>query len=194
MVSAPRNSEAATKAGKVYVYSGADASEIRTFLGAAAGDAIGSKHAMGDITSDGVPELIITAPQSGEGGLGTGYATVYDGADGSFIRTHPGNPDSHFGWYSTGVGDANGDGWPDYAISAPEEGIVYVFSGLNGSLLLGFQGEEIGDNFGHRLSSGDCNNDSAVDLIVGARDSRAGGYAARRAYEYLLGDADLDGA
>ncbi|UCC45312.1 MAG: M28 family peptidase [Candidatus Zixiibacteriota bacterium] len=193
-VSATRNSEAATKAGKVYLYSGADASIIRTFLGAAAGDVIGAKGAMGDITLDGVPELLIGGPQSGDEGSEIGYASIYDGADGSLIRTHQGNPGSRFGWYSTGVGDANGDGWPDYAVGAPHENHVYVFSGLDGSLLLGFRGEGVGDRFGYRLSSGDCNNDSAIDLMVGAHYNRAGGYAAGRAYVYLLGDADQDGA
>ena len=78
-------------------------------------------------------------------------------------------------------GDINGDGRPDFIVGAPRvnanaAGSVFVFSGLDGSELLRFDGLNAGDSFGITVSSaGDLNGDSRDDILVGAPFTNIGG-------------------
>lgn len=97
-----------------------------------------------------------------------------------------GAPESLFG-YALAVGDLNGDGYDDLAISAPvgegSNGYVYVAQGR--TLLAENVGAQVmTDNsrlvtirhaktnptsrFGHSLATGDLNGDGYVDLVIGS--------------------------
>lgn len=82
-----------------------------------------------------------------------------------------------YGDFAAGVGDLNGDGHADFAVSAPSHdvngmsnaGRVYVYSGADGALLLTLDGGSPEDLFGVSVAGiGDLNADGTRDLLVGA--------------------------
>jgi len=82
---------------------------------------------------------------------------------------------AHSGWCSGGVGDVNGDNFPDVILGAPEDnlggseaGRVVILSGRDGSVLFDLLGESDFDHFGeHVAGTGDVNQDGTPDFLVG---------------------------
>ena len=80
-----------------------------------------------------------------------------------------------------------------------DAGQAYVFSGQSGNTIYVFTGEATGDRFGISVAStGDVNNDSFDDLVVGAFLNDTGGFGAGRAYVFsgryfCCGDPNVDG-
>src|SRR5262245_17216636 len=139
------------RAGRVYVFSGRDASlllalkspneEERGGFGQWAADA-------GDLDQDGVPDVIVGAYNEGKlpnqgHGFGTGRAYVFSGRDGSVLASlHSPNEeqDGTFGSAVAGPGDLDGDGVPDVVVGAFTEdpgdspqnaGRTYMFLSLS---------------------------------------------------------------
>lgn len=73
---------------------------------------------------------------------------------------------------STGIGDFNGDGYPDVAVSAPtynnRAGRVYIYSGQNASLLGIVDALHENDWIMALCGIGDRNNDGYDDFVMGA--------------------------
>lgn len=96
-----------------------------------------------DVDGDGVDDVIVGAPEEDGGGVGdAGRVYIFSGATGLLIRAHSSPNDTVEGGYGqtvAGIDDLNGDGRGDYAVGAPGEnsggGRVYVYSGLNGTLI-----------------------------------------------------------
>ena len=182
--------------GMVGVYSGATGAPIHTFWGDNSSDHLGSRvGGAGDIDGDGFPDLIAGA--SGDDGAGTsaGAAKVFSGATGMLLYEFLGeNPGDQFGNSVAGAGDVNGDGRADVAVGAiyaapqgTQSGRVYVFSGLDGSMLLRMDGDAAGDGLGSTVSdAGDVNGDGQDDIIVGAMSSDLGGTNSGAAYVFAL--------
>jgi len=139
VLSALRNDEVASNAGKVYLVLGdasgwamdtslaaADAS----FLGLASEDEAGASVAGGgDVDGDGFDDLLLGAPDANEGGedAGTAYL-VLGSANGLLPGTALTSADAHYfgeapgdraGRRIAGGGDFDGDGLDDFAVSAP---------------------------------------------------------------------------
>jgi len=98
----------------------------------------------------------------------------------------PGDPATdRFGTAVAGVGDVNGDGFDDVAVGTPYDsaqgtnrGLVCVFSGLDGSLLLQTYGGADGDQFGWAVAAaGDVDSDGHADFLVGSPEFRNGSLA-----------------
>ena len=102
-------------AGVVTVYVGATGDVIFSLEGEAAGDDFGDGvDEVGDLDLDGVPDLVVGAPDAGASDGGAIY--VYAGATGERLLgpLEAGRTSWDFGkWFVDGPGDLDGDGVPD---------------------------------------------------------------------------------
>jgi hypothetical protein len=145
---------------------------------------------VGDVNSDGTPDLLVGAPnQDVSGNFDQGQAFVLSGADGSRLLTLD-NPTpqefAYFGNAVAGAGDVNGDGTPDLLVGASgqvvsdnfDQGQAFVLSGADGSHLLTLDDPtpQAGAGFGTTVAvAGDVNGDGVPDLLVGAPSQQVGG-------------------
>jgi FG-GAP repeat/Dockerin type I domain len=178
-------------AGKMYVFSGDDGTELFSVEGEAAGDRFGYSVAGGDISGDGLGDIIVGAPDhTGTAGASCGKAYVYQGlSEARFCNLVGEVEGDYFGRSVSGAGDVNKDGYPDFIVGASSYdnnvGRAYVYSGLDGSILHTFSGESVGDNLGESVAgAGDVNKDGYADLIVGVYGYDALGTYVGRAYVY----------
>ena len=181
VTSAPTKAIDGAAAGRVYLYSTKRGRLIWSVDGKP-GDQLGSGvEAAGDTDHDGVPDVIASAP-------GAGKAYVYSGKDGHTLLTFSAEKSTdNFGQHVSGVGDANGDGYPDVIVGAPGNGAggegagrAYVYSGKDGHVLLTLTGGAAHDAFGSAVAGARTKAGSLV--IVGAPGS--GPRDAGRTYIY----------
>jgi hypothetical protein len=185
--------------GKVYLISGATLAVIRELndpqfqkvqdlmFGGQFGSSVA---AAGDLNHDGISEIIVGVPhhivtEGDEDAINAGRAFIFSGRDGRLLLTlddpEP-NEGTRFGSAVAGIDDVNADGIPDVAIGAPKRdldpdlddaGLVYIFSGADGSVIRSLTppdgGLEIGGRFGAAVANaGDVVKDGVSDLLIGA--------------------------
>ncbi len=171
------------------VFSGADGSALPLLQLTGDDPSFGAcVAAIGDLTGDGIPDLVVGSNEFGA----AGYIVIFSGADGSRIRRidRPGLDVQGFGMSVSEAGDINADGTPDFIVGAPGSspggrsgaGSAFVFSGridLNFPVIYRFDGENPGDNFGGCCgavdSVGDLNGDGRLELSVNALGADPGG-------------------
>jgi FG-GAP repeat/FG-GAP-like repeat len=187
--------------GKVFVVRGGMWSVMRsledvTFQqnpGHKFGGQFGRVAALGDITGDGIADLLVGAHEKEiefevderEVELDiAGEARVFDGAHGDLLHTLNGpTPEAFakFGYSVAGLSDTNGDGVADFVVSAPFKDVngpanagevyVYQFNGGDGRLLHTWHAPTItaGARFGYFVAeAGDVNGDGLSDVLIGA--------------------------
>lgn len=160
---------------------------------------------VGDLDSDGVPDLVVGAYFDDDGGLNRGAAYVLFLNNDGTVKAHTklasgsnGTPlleDSGFFGYSIApLGDLDGDGLADIMVGAhftdlggPNRGAAYTLflnadgtvksSQVIGDATGGFDGVLIdGDTFGTAIDAiGDIDGDGVTEVMIGARRADDGG-------------------
>lgn len=118
--------------GKAYLFAGATGARLRTFTGAN-GSGFGIGRPLGDVDGDGLTEMVFGSWTDSSGAPQAGKAEVFAGSDGRLLRrVTSGRPGENFGYDAHGLGDVDGDGTPDLAVSAASfgnsRGRVYVIA------------------------------------------------------------------
>jgi hypothetical protein len=151
----------------------------------------------GDVNGDGYADLLVGA------GSRKGAYVFFGGPTGlrreSRTAIRPSDTAEAFGDPVVGLGDANGDGYADFAVAdrfyrgaSAEAGRVYVYyGGHDGPKAMPnvvLEAQTNGEWFGHAMAGLDLNGDGFGDLVVGApfADGEAG-----RFYVFMGGPSGL---
>lgn len=154
---------------EVRVYDAPTGAEVLRFDAFAAGFRGGIRVASGDVTGDGVPDIVVGA------GPGAGpHVKIFDGTSGNLIS---GPLASFFAFdpaFSSGMyvaaGDVTGDGKADVIVAAGTAAgpHVKVFNGSTGATIASFWAFDPGFHGGIRVAAGDVDGDGKADIVVGA--------------------------
>lgn len=165
------------QAGIVYVYSGASGSLLYSIDGDEIGAGLGfSLSSLGDINGDGIPEILVSAPDSSpDGREEAGSVYIFSGLDGSQLL-HFAGPISgeEVGISVSAICDLDNDGFPDLALGSPSAspsnktfaGKVYLVSSKTGHILNVLKGEAAWAQFGWSVTG--TTQAHANTLLVGS--------------------------
>jgi uncharacterized repeat protein (TIGR01451 family) len=125
----------------------------------------GVNVAVGDVTGDGIPDII-----TGAGPGGGPHVEVFSGATGALVYSFMAYGSDFRGGVFVAAGDVNGDGHADIITGAGAGGgpHVKVFSGGDLSVLRNFMAYDSNFRGGVRVAAGDLNGDGHADIITGA--------------------------
>jgi hypothetical protein len=124
----------------------------------------GVNVAAGDVTGDGVPDLI-----AGAGVGGSPHVAVFDGATGRLVRSFFAFDDSFRDGVNVAAGDTDGDGRAEVIAGAGVGGApqVGVFDGLTGAVRFVFDAFDPTSRGGVTVAAGDADGDGLAEVIAG---------------------------
>jgi hypothetical protein len=198
VVGAPFDTAGGTSSGSIFVYSGKTGDLIWSRAGDFPGDLFGwSVDGVGDVTGDGISDLIVGAPGWDNNNAWSSYsgaAYVVSGGSGLTIASFKLNEmTAQLGYEVCGLGDITGDGVGDFAFSIPyrdwggltDNGYVAVYSGAGINFLFSRSGDEDGALYGYSFDVVRATGAQATSrLIVG--EPRVDGVGTDRGQARLL--------
>ncbi|MEZ5965421.1 MAG: hypothetical protein R3F56_16430 [Planctomycetota bacterium] len=191
VVGAPENGSPVLHygAGYVKVFSGRTGAVLHRFAGRAVGYEQGHVVCgVGDLDRDGHDDVLAASVLDGDPSVGIGAARVHSGRTGEVLFTFRGGPRTdHFAVSAAGVGDVDGDGWPDVGVGCVEltngiPGHASIFSGRTGARIHQVFGQAPMEMFSVSMCGvGDLDRDGHADFAVSAPGA-GGGYGQVRVY------------
>lgn len=195
----PVDDDNGANSGTIAIYSGADGHAIHTLSGAV-GTLFGeSACGVGDLDRDGHADFLVGAIAVSGPFTTCGRAVIYSGADAHVLREHFGtSAGARLGTSCGNVGDADSDGFDDYAIADLSDfrgldcGAAWLFSGRTGRLLYRHDGLAALDDIRVASHTGDVDGDGRPDVVLGSpgydapRENLNGWTAAYRGYPLKL--------
>ncbi|MFL5338819.1 MAG: PQQ-dependent sugar dehydrogenase [Gemmataceae bacterium] len=150
--------------GQVAAYDALSAAEQARFT-AYAGFTGGVRVAVGDVTGDGVPDIITAA-----GPGGGPHVKVFDGVTLNQVRSFFAFDSGFQGGVTVAVGDVDHDGRADIIVGAGAGGgpHVTVFSGATGGQIRSFFAYAPTFTGGVNVAAGDLDGDAFADIVTGA--------------------------
>ncbi len=214
LVGASANDSSGGNAGAAYLVLGPVSGDMglgsaeARLLGEDSGDIAGSVLGGGDLSGDGLADLVVASPQQDRAGANAGCVYVQPGplsgdhdlSSSTALLTGEAAGDTAGAVVATG--DFDGDGVGDLLVGAPgfddgatgDVGVVYLVLGpVTTSLGLASAdarliGEAAGDEAGAAVASGgDVDGDGVEDILVGAPSHDAGGLSDAGAAYLVLG-------
>jgi uncharacterized repeat protein (TIGR01451 family) len=124
----------------------------------------GVNVALGDLTGDGVPDII-----TGVGVGGGPNVRVFDGRTGALLRSFFAYESTFTGGVLVAVGDVTGDGVPDIVTGTGPGGgpVVAVFDGATGARVRTFAAYDPNFRGGVNVAVGDVTGDGVRDIVTG---------------------------
>jgi len=129
-------------------YDGATLTPLAVLTGSGPADTFGFSVAAANLDLDGLNEIIVGAPDLCP--LSTPMAYTETG----LVIPSPANPNVHFGWSVSGVGNIVGNAYDEIVVGAPQvfgggfTGRAYLINGRNGSVLTTLMPAGAGARFG----------------------------------------------
>ncbi len=177
--------------GAVHIFSGRTGRPLHVLRGLEPGEGFGLGRGISDVNGDGHADIVVGAFTNSAGAPGAGATYLFSGRSGALLRTFTATlAGDSFGGDATGAGDVDGDGLPDYLVTAPglslaglDHGRTYVLGGtvlpcpadLSGDGWVGLRDFwRLRRSFGDTDSPADLNGDGNVDvydLVVLIRDA-----------------------
>jgi choice-of-anchor A domain-containing protein len=117
----------------------------------------------GDVTGDGIPDVIAAT------GAGTrGVVRVFNGGTGALVRTFQPFGPGYTRGVTVAAADLNGDGFAEVVVGAGPGAApwVKVFNGATGALTTQFLAFGAANRSGLRVAAGDVNRDGTPDVLV----------------------------
>ena len=151
---------------RVRVFDPVTGAETRSFF-AYTRFAGGVRVAAGDVTGDGVADII-----TGAGPGGAAHVKVFDGVTGAEVRSFFAYAPTFLGGVFVAAGDVDGDGFADIVTGAGAGAgpHVKVFSGRTGAEILSFFAYAPNFLGGVTVAAGDVDGDGRADVVTGASD------------------------
>lgn len=124
--------------GKVVLVSGKDGKPLLSIVGKQPGEGLGTSPSdAGDVTGDGIGDLVIGAWQNAEGARSGGKVYLHDGKTGKQLRAWTCRQSGDtLGFDACGIGDVDGDGATDFLLTSawsntrgPKTGRVFIIAG-----------------------------------------------------------------
>ena len=172
--------------GRVYLLSGKNGTVLRTYAPPEDAGSFGWYVArIDDLDGDGKPDLAVGAPFDRAGGdASIGSVWVLSSATGKELHHWKGTDHrGGFGNIVAAVGDLDGDGKGEVAVTAPATedqtrslpGELYIYSGSTGKELRHWSGNQPGEQYARMaVGAGDLDGDGVEDVAIGAPWHRRG--------------------